>query len=108
MDIKGVEFIARDPGDFGIVPTMRTAKYEDLIEAQCVIVGGPDSVRQQIEEMVKRFRIGNLVLMAQHGSMPSELTKKNITLLAEKVLPELRKIWADEEWENHWWPEGAQ
>ncbi len=108
MDIKGVEFVANDPGDVGILPTMRTAKYRELVEAQCAIVGGPDSVRQQLEELIKRFRIGNLVLMVQHGSMPNELTKKNITLLAEKVVPELRKIWANDDWENHWWPEGAR
>ncbi len=108
MDIKGVEFIVKDPGDFGIVPKMRTAKYEELVEAQCAIVGDADTVFEQLDDMVKRFRIGNLVLMVQHGSMPSELTKKNITLLAEKVLPRLRKNWEGEGWDNRWWPENGK
>jgi len=108
MDIKGVEFVAKDAGDFGIVPRMRTAKYAELVEAQCCIVGSPETVREQLDEMIKKFRIGNLVLMVQHGSMPAELTKKNITLLAEKVLPTLRENWKDSEWENRWWPENAK
>jgi len=108
MDIKGIEFVAKDPGDFGIVPRMRTAKYAELVEAQCCIVGSPDTVFEQLDEMVKKFRIGNLVLMVQHGSMDTELTKKNITLLAEKVLPRLRDNWKDTEWENRWWPENAK
>jgi hypothetical protein len=40
----------------------------------------------------------------QIGSMPHELTLKNIDLLAGEVLPHLRGIWDDEGWENHWWP----
>lgn len=108
MDIKGVEFIVRDPGDFGLVPKMRTAKYEELVEAQCCIVGGPETVREQLLELVKSFRIGNLLLMVQHGSMPHELTMKNISLLAEKVLPDLRRVWEGEDWEHRWWPTGVQ
>jgi hypothetical protein len=42
--------------------------------------------------------------MLQNGSMPRDLTEKNISLFAEEVLPRLRPIWADEGWENHWWP----
>lgn len=108
MDIKGVEFIVKDPGDFGLVPKMRTAKYEELVDAQCCIVGGPETVRDQLLELVKSFRIGNLLLMVQHGSMPHELTMKNITLLAEKVLPDLRRVWDGEGWEHRWWPTGVQ
>ncbi len=106
IDIKGVEFIARDPGDFGLVTKMRHAKYQELVDAQCCIVGGPETVRDQLVELVRNFRIGNLVLMVQHGSMPHELTKKNISLLAEKVLPDLKQVWADEGWEHRWWPRG--
>jgi hypothetical protein len=38
------------------------------------------------------------------GSMPHELTLKNIDLFAREVLPHLRPLWEDEGWENHWWP----
>ena len=44
--------------------------------------------------------------MLQMGGMPHELTLKNIHLFAEEVLPHLRDVWADEGWENEWWPTG--
>jgi len=109
-DIRGVEALARDPGDFGIFPKMRTASYEEIVDAQACIVGSVDTVVEQIRELVKTRRIGNLLLMTQHGSMPTELTRKNISLLAEKVVPRLRQAWSedfgDQEWEHHWWPSG--
>jgi hypothetical protein len=46
--------------------------------------------------------------MLQNGSMPRELTEKNISLFAEQVLPRLRPIWDEEGWENHWWPRGSE
>ena len=58
--------------------------------------------------MVKGLHVGNLMLLVQIGSMPHELTLKNIDLLASEVLPSLREIWDDEGWENHWWPARLQ
>ena len=40
--------------------------------------------------------------------MGHELTKKNITLFAEGVMPKLRQLWQDEGWEHRWWPQGAR
>ncbi len=111
MDINGVEHVVKDPGDFGMFPIMRTASYEQIVDAQACIVGGVDTVAEQLIELVKEKRIGNLLLMVQHGSMPTELTKQNISLLAEKVMPRLRQAWsdngfADQNWEHKWWPTG--
>ncbi len=108
VDIKGLEFILKDPGDFGIVPKMRTIEYKELVDQQCAIVGGPETVTQQLLEMVKNFRIGHLVLMVHIGSMPHELVMKNIDLLGKHVLPALKGVWDDENWENRWWPSGAR
>ena len=55
--------------------------------------------------MIKGLHVGNLMVLVQIGSMPHELTLKNIDLFAREVLPGLREIWDDEGWENHWWPE---
>ena len=44
------------------------------------------------------------MVLLQIGSMPHELTLKNIELFAKEVLPHIRNIW-DDDWENHWWPE---
>jgi alkanesulfonate monooxygenase SsuD/methylene tetrahydromethanopterin reductase-like flavin-dependent oxidoreductase (luciferase family) len=104
IDIKGLEFIFRDPGDFGIYPKMREATFSELVEAGSVICGSPATVRDQISEFVREFRIGNLHAMLQFGSMPHELAKDNISLFGESVLPHLRDIWTDEGYDHHWWP----
>jgi hypothetical protein len=44
--------------------------------------------------------------MLQNGSMPRDLTEKNIALFAAEVLPRLRPIWDEEGWQNRWWPRG--
>ena len=106
VDIRGVEALIRDPGDFGLAATMRQATFKELAEARSVIAGSPATVRDEITAFVKEFRIGNLLVMLQMGGMPHELTLKNIGLFAEEVLPHLKQIWRDEGWENEWWPSG--
>ena len=44
-----------------------------------------------------------MVLM-QIGSMPHELTMKNIDLFTNDVLPHIQDRWSDK-YENNWWPE---
>jgi alkanesulfonate monooxygenase SsuD/methylene tetrahydromethanopterin reductase-like flavin-dependent oxidoreductase (luciferase family) len=106
VDIRGVEAMLRDPGDFGLAATLRHATFKELAEAHSVIAGSPATVRDQITAFVEEFRIGNLLVMLQMGGMPHELTLKNINLFAEEVLPHLKGIWSGEDWENEWWPTG--
>jgi len=54
------------------------------------ICGSPDTVRQTLEHHQKDIGFNVLVAMMQIGSMPSELTRKSMTLLAEKVMPKMR------------------
>ena len=75
-----------------------------LVDSQVAIVGSPATVADRIEAFVREFRIGNLMVMLQNGSMPRDLTEKNISLFAAEVLPRLRPIWDEEGWVNHWWP----
>ena len=80
--------------------------YRDFVDKGYVIAGSPATVRDRlIEEVVKGLGVGNLMVLVQIGSMPHELTLKNIDLFAREVLPALRDIWDDKGWENHWWPE---
>ena len=79
-------------------------RFKDYVDNQFVIGGSPATVRDQLVEAVKKLRVGNLMVLLHIGSMPPELTKKNIDLFAREVLPQIRDMW-DDEWENHWWPE---
>ena len=84
-------------------------RYKDFVEKGYVIAGSPATVRDRLrEEVVKGLRVGNLMVLVQIGSMPHELTLKNIRLLGQEVLPHLRGLWDDEGWVNHWWPEGLR
>ncbi|MBV8362035.1 MAG: hypothetical protein JO189_29495, partial [Deltaproteobacteria bacterium] len=45
-----------------------------------------------------------LMVLLHIGSMPHELTLKNIDLFAREVQPHFRNIWDEEGWDNKWWP----
>jgi alkanesulfonate monooxygenase SsuD/methylene tetrahydromethanopterin reductase-like flavin-dependent oxidoreductase (luciferase family) len=84
-------------------------RYKDFVEKGYVIAGSPSTVRDRLkEEVISGLRVGNLMVLVQIGSMPHELTLKNIELFAREVLPPLRGIWDDEGWVNHWWPAGLR
>lgn len=104
IDIKGLEFIFRDPKDFGLYAKMRTTTWKELIEAGCVVAGSPKAVREQLEAMAREFGFGTLHAMLQFGSMPKSLTKYNIDLFAAEVMPHLKPIWNAEGHQHHWWP----
>jgi alkanesulfonate monooxygenase SsuD/methylene tetrahydromethanopterin reductase-like flavin-dependent oxidoreductase (luciferase family) len=101
-----LEAMLRGGGPDGMLARMKTATYREIVDSQVAIVGSPATVADQIEAFVREFRIGNLLVMLQNGSMPRDLTEKNISLFTAEVLPRLRPIWDAEGWENHWWPRG--
>ena len=87
----------------------KTLRYKDFVDKGYVIAGSPATVKERlIEEVIKRLNVGNLMVLVQIGSMPHELTLKNIDLFAREVLPGLREIWDDKGWENHWWPKSLR
>jgi alkanesulfonate monooxygenase SsuD/methylene tetrahydromethanopterin reductase-like flavin-dependent oxidoreductase (luciferase family) len=75
--------------------------WKDYIERGFIIAGGPESVRQQLEEVAKALNVGQMMLLLQFGSMPRELVRKNTELFATEVMPHLRNLWSD--YEDHWW-----
>lgn len=79
-------------------------KYRDLVESGAVVAGSAATVRDRLALLAKTFRVGNLSLFGQLGSMPHDLTKHNIDLCASEVLPHLRPIWSEYDDDNRWWP----
>ncbi len=96
-----------NPQMFDLVNKIPNWKYKDFVENQFVIAGSPATVRQQLMEAVKKLRVGNLMVLLHIGSMPHELTIKNVDLFCKEVLPHFRDVW-DGEWENKWWPESLR
>lgn len=105
IDIRGVEAIVKDPGDFGIYQYTSAAPFRDLVDSGAVICGSPATVREQIRDFCSQYGIGVLHAMLGFGSLPRDLAMKNIQLFAEEVAPYLRDLWTDTEYVNHWWPQ---
>ncbi|MBV9119272.1 MAG: LLM class flavin-dependent oxidoreductase [Chloroflexi bacterium] len=83
---------------------LRTLSYKDFLNRGFVIAGSPQTVRERLKRGVERLRIGHLMVLLHIGSMPHELTLKNIDLFSREVLPYLHDLW-DDQWEDRWWPE---
>ena len=88
--------------------TLKKNSYKDFKENEYLVTGSAASVTEQLLGIVKRLRVGNLMLLPHFGSMSHEETIENIDRIAKDVLPHLRGVWDDEGWENHWWPENCK
>jgi alkanesulfonate monooxygenase SsuD/methylene tetrahydromethanopterin reductase-like flavin-dependent oxidoreductase (luciferase family) len=64
---------------------------EDLLDSGSFIVGSPKTVREKLRDAQRQIGFGNLLLTIQFGSLPHELTMKNIELLAKHVVPFLKE-----------------
>ena len=79
-------------------------KFKDFVDEGFVIAGSPSTVRDMLTDAVTDLRVGNLMVLLHIGSMPHDLTLKNIDMFSSEVMPHIHDIW-DNQWENHWWPE---
>lgn len=75
--------------------------YRDYVEAGNIIAGSPATVRDRLKEAITGLNVGNLMVLLHIGSMPKELTEKNIRLFTQEVMPGLKDMWTD--WDNRWW-----
>jgi len=69
--------------------------YEKALEDRQVVVGSPDTVVEQLNELRKRFRAGHLGI-AHFPIEDESMTERNLELLGERVFPKLREL-ADED-----------
>ena len=76
--------------------------WKDAINAGMVVAGSPATVREQLRDILKKLRVGHLMILAHFGDMPREKTMYNTKLIAEEVIPHLRDLWP--EYEDHWYP----
>ncbi len=66
--------------------------YADLVEKGMFVCGSPDTVRARIEEIREQARFNLHLPLLQFGSLPAELTKKNMEMFAAEVMPKLRPL----------------
>src|SRR5215213_1557954 len=65
---------------------------DQAIDLGLFICGSPSTVRQSFENHWREMRFGNLLVSCQFGTLPADLTRKNMELFAREVLPALKKL----------------
>lgn len=71
---------------------LSTVETREQVEAGAyAIVGSAETVRDKLIHYGKHLGVGNLLGLFQLGTLPADLTRKNMHLFAEHVLPALRR-----------------
>jgi hypothetical protein len=65
---------------------------EQAVELGLFVCGSPQTVRKAFESYWSEMRFGNLLVMCQFGTLPANLTRRNLELFAKDVLPALKKL----------------
>jgi alkanesulfonate monooxygenase SsuD/methylene tetrahydromethanopterin reductase-like flavin-dependent oxidoreductase (luciferase family) len=91
--LKGGGYRNRDIGDM---------TYDELVEEGWALIGSPETVTDQLTELVDELGAGRVVHIADNGAMPNWMIRKSLTLMAEQVIPRFRgpggkPIWAIED-----------
>ena len=81
----------------------QSVTWKDLVDGGMVIAGGPDTVRERMEDLIKTLRVGHVFGLFQNGNMPDWKARYSSQLFAEKVMPQLRNMWPEWEHDDRWW-----
>jgi alkanesulfonate monooxygenase SsuD/methylene tetrahydromethanopterin reductase-like flavin-dependent oxidoreductase (luciferase family) len=63
----------------------------EIEEGAYAVVGSPETVRDRLIHHTQTLGVGNLLGLFQLGTLPAHLTRKNMTLFAEQVMPAVRE-----------------
>jgi alkanesulfonate monooxygenase SsuD/methylene tetrahydromethanopterin reductase-like flavin-dependent oxidoreductase (luciferase family) len=66
--------------------------YQELQDANHLIVGSPETVIKKLRHIKERLGIGALLLEAQAGQMSHQTTMRSIELLGREVIPALKEL----------------
>ena len=65
---------------------------EKSIELGLIVCGSPATARRALESYWKDMRFGNLLVLCQFGTLPADLTRRNMELFAREVMPAMKKL----------------
>jgi alkanesulfonate monooxygenase SsuD/methylene tetrahydromethanopterin reductase-like flavin-dependent oxidoreductase (luciferase family) len=65
---------------------------DQALELGLFVCGSPQTVRSTFERYWSEMRFGNLLVMCQFGTLPADLTRKNLELFAREVMPALKAL----------------
>jgi alkanesulfonate monooxygenase SsuD/methylene tetrahydromethanopterin reductase-like flavin-dependent oxidoreductase (luciferase family) len=70
--------------------TGKPQSIEDVIKAGVVIVGSPNTVREKLAEYQDLAGFNTSLTKTQFGTLPDDMTRANMTAIAEELLPHFR------------------
>lgn len=73
----------------------RKTPFSELLETGTVVVGSPRTVRERLMAYQQEMGFGKLVPLLQFGTLPADLTRKNMELFAGEIMPALRPLGVD-------------
>ncbi len=87
----------------GALANLSNLSWKDLVDGRYVIAGSPDTVREQMEELIKGLRVGNLFCLIHVGDMPDDKCRHSTRLFAERVMPKLRNMFPEYINDDRFW-----
>lgn len=69
--------------------------WDDVVDGGYAVVGSPETVTQRLLDHLGALGAGRLLGLFHIGSLPHDLTTKNLTLFAEQVMPVLKKAFPE-------------
>jgi alkanesulfonate monooxygenase SsuD/methylene tetrahydromethanopterin reductase-like flavin-dependent oxidoreductase (luciferase family) len=89
--LRSMENIAKNATSFA----ERLETWDEVVEGRYAIVGSPDTVAELLIDSLEQLGTGNLLGLFQLGTLPADLTRKNLELFANEVMPKLRARFPD-------------
>jgi alkanesulfonate monooxygenase SsuD/methylene tetrahydromethanopterin reductase-like flavin-dependent oxidoreductase (luciferase family) len=71
--------------------TGKPQTIEDLVKNGVVIVGSPNTVREKLAEYQDLAGFNTSLTKTQFGTLPDDMTRANMTAIAEEILPHFRE-----------------
>jgi alkanesulfonate monooxygenase SsuD/methylene tetrahydromethanopterin reductase-like flavin-dependent oxidoreductase (luciferase family) len=84
--VRSLASIMKAAGTF----MLNVETWEQIVDGRYAIVGSPETVTEQLVDALSALGTGNLLGLFQLGSLPDHLTRKNMALFTEQVMPKLR------------------
>lgn len=69
--------------------------WEEVVSGAYAVVGSPDTVAEQLAGHINTLGAGYLMGLFQMGTLPHQLTRKNLEIFAQAVMPALRAEFPD-------------
>lgn len=91
--VRSLANVLKGAGSF----MLNVDEWDEIVDGRYAIVGSPDTVTEQLVDSLGRLGTGNLLGLFQLGSLPADLTKKNLELFAAEVMPRLRAEFRERE-----------